>query len=1044
MYCPHCGKQVEEGKKFCTQCGNVLSNAASQPGVTPGAASPSKTKIRLIIISASVFMLLMISGVVFVVTQTGLLSSLFPSRPIASASSTPRPTDAPTTAPTPTSAPAPAATQPAQLERLANTITEAQAAERTAALFSEAEAALTAGDVQRAYELINQLQTDARYVSGVRGTDDAFTPEVNAVYSALEDDLTQLKKDNSLQFLSWFEQTAADEALAGFLSEEHVTDGNRDRLYRDLADAYMATGRDGDVERILRDMMNPLTEESIAYTVAFKNSLNAAYPDRQKAYEIINTGEYDTVMPFDNGLARVGMDRGSGIKWGLIDDTGAVIVTPAYDAIGYFQEGLCPVMSGGRYGFIDESGTLVIPVMYEDIYNPATDTFYVFAVRDPENTKRGFYNGFASVMYNGQWGYINKDNEPLGEGFVYNYAPNFNEGLAVPRKLWNGLNYSGLLQTNGRYIFEPFDTNAQGYRLRTIRSIYEGLAGGNWLNANNTTSRGIVNSGGQVVYRFPDGLYDLVQDFREGLAIVEKSDKLGFIDRQGNLVVPIQFDTATVFINGLSKVSVGGKYGLINRDGRYVLPADYDEITDFYNEFGTIRSGNGYGVINNRGEIVCDTVYEMVGRCSNGVIPVKSGGLWGLVDTGGAQIIPPQYEMIQEYQDGLSPACFNGKWGYIDIYGYFTIEPVFLSASPFSDGAAFVQTGDGSYQFIRLKQASMNLSGYVFDDNDEALTGAAMTAYASGNETGKPIASALTNRDGEYMLVLPEGDYRIVASKDGYYDTQIFETIEGADNDATPLNLIKRPIDNVRAANVSINILNALDGGGLEGLTVYFRDGYNNTRGDYITDGKGLPVTAVTNADGALAVSLPLGNYTAEVVSDNFAHAFINFCASAEEYMRNKILNLPVTPKLAEGEIRITLQWGASPSDLDSHLLGYDDSGTSFHVYYPLKGQTVNNVMLDRDDTNGNGFETVTISRASSQPYTYHVFDFSNGNDYYSDAMSRSNASVNVYQGDIRIATFDVPVGRVGTVWDVFTYSDGIITPINEVSNHYDSAQYIY
>ena len=59
--------------------------------------------------------------------------------------------------------------------------------------------------------------------------------------------------------------------------------------------------------------------------------------------------------------------------------------------------------------------------------------------------------------------------------------------------------------------------------------------------------------------------------FSEGLAAVYKrGDGWGYIDRTGTLVIAAQFDVALYFWEGRAAVAVGDKWGYIDRTGKYV------------------------------------------------------------------------------------------------------------------------------------------------------------------------------------------------------------------------------------------------------------------------------------------------------------------------------------------------------------------------------------------------------------------------------------------------------------------------------------------
>jgi hypothetical protein len=144
-----------------------------------------------------------------------------------------------------------------------------------------------------------------------------------------------------------------------------------------------------------------------------------------------------------------------------------------------------------------------------------------------------------------------------------------------------------------------------------------------------------------------------------------------------------------------------------------------------------------------------------------------------------------------------------------------------------------------------------------------------------------------------------------------------------------------------------------------------------------------------------------------------------------------------MSPSLASGEIRIVLTWGSTPSDLDSHLTGPSSAGGSFHCYYSAKDPDNGNVILDLDDTNGNGPETTTIAQRFSGTYQFQVHDFTNRSSTTSSALSDSSAQVKVYGDTGEIAAFNVPSGQVGTVWTVFDLdgASGQITPRNTLDS---------
>jgi Tetratricopeptide repeat len=127
--------------------------------------------------------------------------------------------------------------------------------------------------------------------------------------------------------------------------------------------------------------------------------------------------------------------------------------------------------------------------------------------------------------------------------------------------------------------------------------------------------------------------------------------------------------------------------------------------------------------------------------------------------------------------------------------------------------------------------------------------------------------------------------------------------------------------------------------------------------------------------------------------------------------------------------MRIVLNWGASPDDLDGHL-AYPGN----HVWFSSKSGA--DATLDVDQTHGYGPETVTITRKhDGERYIYAVQDFSDKREPGSSALSRSDAKVFVYVGQTLVRSYYVPQNKDGNLWTVFAVSaTGEIQDINTMT----------
>ncbi|MDR2355968.1 MAG: WG repeat-containing protein [Clostridiales Family XIII bacterium] len=895
------------------------------------------------------------------------------------------------------------------------------------------------------FALADSLENSIMQVLESEENDDAYTAEIIALSQEYLEKLDSSNIENSFDVLSVLNEAGEYEAMSRFFGSAMIDEDNRDEMVDMMFHAFAETGDFSRAERVIRELLVPFTGEALSKTLEYRQILVDDYPDWEASWEKLSDTEYDRAMLFENGTAKVannvGSDENKLYKWGIIDANGDEMVALQYDTIGGFLEGRAAVQSAGLWGFIDENGEVVIDLQYEDLKDVQDPVLYAYAVRDPERVLRGFYEGFAPVKKNGKWGYIDSYGNPLGPGFAYQDIWYFSEGYAtveIDGKY-------GLLNSSGRYIIEPNTYGYDGINYDVVRPIYEGLAGVNW---DNRKSRGVINRDGRLVAWFDPETIDLVQDYREGLASVRKHingvPKWGFIDRYGEIAIPIQYDSVSVFIDGTARVSVGGKLGLIDGNGGTVLPIVYEEIGDFYDDIAYVRKDNKIGFVRRNGEILCDLLYDSVTNFSEGLACVCFRGKWGVIDSNGNTVLSPVFEGMKSYSGGVAPAKMNGKWGYVDASGYFVVPPQFEKANVFSEGFAAVSDGD-KYYYIMLKEVSNNLDGEVVDEGGEPVKAASVKVYRADDlRMRDALFSTATDDDGNFKIVLPEGLFKIVVSKDGCVNGVSYEEIGAETNGyATQIIMVKSP----RAAQTGraeINVGDALTGVGVGAAEVRFRRGFNNKTGVRVRAKDGEILQTTTDRSGNFTVNLPYGIYTAEVSSSGYTTIYINFPVG-EETANRRIMSRAMTESLPPGETRITLEWGEYPQDLDSHLMGpVSGEYGSFHVYYPVKGERIEDSMLDKDDTEGNGFETTTIYEQHDGVYRYSVFDYTNQDDYDSNKMSHSGARVSVYRGDACVAVFDIPAGRRGNLWEVFRIEGDKITAINNVTAHHDLSFYVY
>jgi len=123
--------------------------------------------------------------------------------------------------------------------------------------------------------------------------------------------------------------------------------------------------------------------------------------------------------------------------------------------------------------------------------------------------------------------------------------------------------------------------------------------------------------------------------------------------------------------NGLIKVRLDGKYGFINKDGEEIIPCKYEDADAFSDGLARVHSKEGWGFINKDGEEIIHCKYKYADAFSYGLARVQSKEGWGFVNKDGEEIISCKYEDADYFWFGAETAevKLNGEWITIDKTG---------------------------------------------------------------------------------------------------------------------------------------------------------------------------------------------------------------------------------------------------------------------------------------------------------------------------------------------------------------------------------------
>lgn len=229
----------------------------------------------------------------------------------------------------------------------------------------------------------------------------------------------------------------------------------------------------------------------------------------------------------------------------FIDLKGHTIAGP-YDAAWPFADGLAAVRVGDKWGYIDTTGKFVIQPSFRDA--------------------RSFSAGYAAVKDRNGWSFIRKDGQFINSA-RYREVTDFACGVGGVYNVPLG----GYVDTSGNEVIPKkyFQINTFSEKLGAV------------LEASDSSTK-FLNEKGEVVIECGPGVF--ADSFHDGLAVVSKSGRFGYIDRTGKISIPMEYDYALDFSEGRATVHSAGDpfWHVIDKSGHKVIQAQINSAKDAY------------------------------------------------------------------------------------------------------------------------------------------------------------------------------------------------------------------------------------------------------------------------------------------------------------------------------------------------------------------------------------------------------------------------------------------------------------------------------
>lgn len=253
----------------------------------------------------------------------------------------------------------------------------------------------------------------------------------------------------------------------------------------------------------------------------------------------------------------------SNLLWGYMDQSGNYVIKPQFRQAADFSEGLAAVElpEKGTWAFIDKKGKIA------------------FTLHGQLDSQTHFSEGLARIVVPGQGvGFVNRSGEWVIKP-TYLEAMDFQDGVAAvrvgpkPDAAKNGGKATPrVCGASSRGEFPP-DPSRWGY---------------------------IFHSGEFAI----TPRYMRAGNFEDAEAIVEdEKGQLVCIDMEGKVLKKSKLSWTDKFSEGLTPAHFDLRYGYLGKDGQVVIPAQFEEAGQFGQGLAGVRLDQTYGYIDREGEM---------------------------------------------------------------------------------------------------------------------------------------------------------------------------------------------------------------------------------------------------------------------------------------------------------------------------------------------------------------------------------------------------------------------------------------------------------
>ena len=202
----------------------------------------------------------------------------------------------------------------------------------------------------------------------------------------------------------------------------------------------------------------------------------------------------------------------------------------------------------------------------------------------------------------------------------------------------------------------------------------------------------------------------------------------GFVNRNGETVIPFKYQFAMGFAEGLAPVWFEPRRcGYIDTSGRMVIEAKYNYCRPFSEEVADVEVEGGWTFIRRDGTPITSLVFESVSRFADGRGPAKTSDRWGYIDRDGHFAISAQYKLAWSFSGGHAIVYPLNDWrcAVIDTMGAIVIQPDGTDCRGSIETGLAIRGRDFKSRYAYLRADGSPLTSFRFDRAEPFIEGLA-------------------------------------------------------------------------------------------------------------------------------------------------------------------------------------------------------------------------------------------------------------------------------------------------------------------------------